>query len=143
MYRRRRRTARKGQVALEYLVMISFALLIASPLIIQAQQALAGLEQLDRTTKIDDVLDTAVEDASLVYSQGEPARTSSIVMVPQGVANSSIEGSLLSYTLSLRSGNASYFRSTAFDVNGSLPTTAGRYILVAEAEEGYVNISYR
>lgn len=135
--------ARRGQVALEYLVMIGFGLMIATPLILQGQESLRSLNQVDQTAKVTDALDAAQETAGLVYSQGPPARTSTVISVPRGVVASSVNGSLFSYTVRLASGNASYFRRVGFTVKGGLPTSPGRYLLIAEAEEDYVNITYR
>jgi len=135
--------ARKGQVALEYLVMIGFGLMIATPLIIQGQESLRSLNEVDRSSKVTGVLDAAEETAGLVHSQGPPARTSTVVTVPSGIVGSRADDTLLSYTLRLTAGNATYFRDLGFTVNGSLPTNAGRYLLIAEARGSYVNITYR
>lgn len=134
---------RRGQVALEYLVMIGFGLMIATPLIIQGQESLRSLNQVDQSSKVTGVLDAAQETAGLVYSQGPPARASTVVTVPRGVVGSRVDGTLLSYTLSVEGGNASYFRDVGFTVNGSLPRSPGRYLLIAEATQSYVNITYR
>lgn len=132
---------RSGQAALEYMVMISLALLIASPIIVEAQGMLFQLQQTNDAARLSNALDTMKRAVSIVDSQGDPARVTFSVTIPEGIVDSNVTGSTLVYTLKQSGSNGTYIRSTDSDLNGELPVEPGQYRMQAEAGEGHVNVS--
>lgn len=131
---------RQGQAAIEYLALIGFLLLISAPLVIEAQRSTVGLQESTDQLRVVSMLDM-VEDASmLVYAQGEPARITFDVTVPQGVNETVIEETYAVVTYVGTSGPTDYVRTFPFNVSGDLPDQAGQHVLVAEAE-GRTNVT--
>jgi len=128
---------------MEYLIIMGIALLFASPLILQAQQALVDVRDTGKASTMSQSLDAIEEGASLVYAQGSPAKVSFSVRIPEGVSKSNVTGQYLLYELERSDGRTTYTRSLGFDVQGKLPEQEGRYIIVTRAQQNYVNISYQ
>lgn len=136
----------KGQAALEYMAMISIALLIASPIIIRAQTSMQDVGEASTAARMESVLDSLEEGARLVNSQGTPARTTFAVSVPEGVRETRAEDNYILYVLEARSGNQTYIRFFDFNVSGTLPQDQGAHKVRVEAvsvegEDDYVNIT--
>lgn len=132
---------RKGQAALEYFVMISLALLIASPLIMQSQGALQDVQDTNSEARMQQALDAIEQGVRLAASQGEPARVSFRISIPRGVTMTNVTDNYIHYRLQTRSGESSYFRTFDTNVSGTVPQTQGKYMVRAEAEDSYVNLS--
>lgn len=135
------RTRRTGQAALEYFVMISLALLIATPLIMQAQGALQDVQDTNREARMQQALDAIEQGVKMAASQGEPARLSYTVSIPSGVVYSNVTEKYIHYRLQTTSSESSFFRTFDTNVSGSLPETRGKYLLRIEAESSYVNVT--
>lgn len=139
------RHSRKGQAALEYMVMISIALMIAAPIMIRAQSSIQQVETSSKASRIDAALEAMEQGARLVKSQGTPAKTTFTVTLPQGVVVARAKNNYILYRLAVRGGNQTFFRFFDFNVSGSPPATVGQHRVVVEAVsrpgEDYVNIS--
>ncbi len=131
---------RQGQAAIEYLALIGFLLLISAPLLIEAQQSTIGLQESTDQLKVVNMLDTIEEASMLVYAQGEPARITFQVEVPNGVVNTTIENQYAVVQYEGMRGRTDFVRTFPFNVSGELPEDPGRYRLVAEAE-GRTNVT--
>lgn len=123
----------KGQAAIEYLALIGFILVVATPLLLQAQQSASGLQESTNQLKAATMLDTVEEAATLVYSQGEPAQITFDVEVPRGVLLEEVKNQHIRVRVDGKNGASDYIRTLSFNVTGSLPTSQGRHVLVAEA----------
>ncbi len=138
---------RQGQAALEYMVMISIALLISTPLILQAQGSVQDVQSTSRSVELERAMDTISEGARLVNAQGSPAKTTFEVKVPSRVVEGNVSNQHIFYKRRARAGNQSFFRFFNFNVSGKLPTSQGLHVVEAKAvtEEGerFVNISLR
>lgn len=134
-------TGQKGQAALEYFVMISLALLIAAPLIMEAQGALQEVQDTNREARMQQALDGIEQGVKMTASQGEPSRVSFTVSIPSGVVYSNVTDNYVHYRLQTTTGESSFFRTFDTAVNGSLPEIQGKYLVEIEAESSYVNIS--
>ncbi|MCJ7429189.1 MAG: hypothetical protein MUP66_02250 [Candidatus Nanohaloarchaeota archaeon QJJ-5] len=132
---------RKGQAALEYFVMISLALLIATPLIMQSQGALQDVQDRNREARMQQALDAIEQGIKIAASQGQPARLSFTVSIPRGVVQTNITDQYIHYRMQTTAGESSFFRTFDTPVNGSLPEQQGKYLLRVEAIGSYVNVS--
>lgn len=138
---------RQGQAALEYMVMISIALLISTPLILEAQSSVQDVQSTSRSVELQRAMDAMGEGARLVNSQGSPARTTFEVKIPSRVVEGNVSDQHIFYRMRARAGNQSFFRFFNFNVSGKLPTSQGLHAVEVKAvrEEGerFVNISTR
>ena len=133
---------RKGQIALEYLAIMAFALLLALPFILNAQNSALDLGAVSRSSMAKNALSAVKEAAELVYSQGEPARVSFKINLPFGINSSTVNGTELSFTLTSRTGSFKVYEVLSFNATGKLPVNPGIHTIIVKAEENYVNITY-
>lgn len=131
----------KGQAALEYIAIVGLALLIATPLIIQAQESSQDIQQSFQNGLAKNALNNIEEAASLVYSQGPPARVTFSIRLPEGINRTNVSGSFIHIRRDLGPGQTDFVNTLDFNVTGEIPTTAGVHEMVAEAEESHVNIT--
>ncbi|MDY6777287.1 MAG: hypothetical protein SVU32_01355 [Candidatus Nanohaloarchaea archaeon] len=130
-----------GQAALEYFIMLSVALLVAAPIIMQAQQTLIHVRTSSRVAKVQNALDTIEEGVRLVRNQGAPARTTFTINLPARINQSEVGNRYIYYQLRTPSGMSDYYRVFGFNVTGSLPTSPGVHVMRVVARDDYVNIS--
>jgi len=95
---------------------------------------------------MESVLDSIEQGARLVNSQGDPARTTFTVSLPEGVVEARAEEDYVLYILEARSGNQTYIRFFDFNVSGTPPERRGVHTVRVEAisqpgTEDYVNIT--
>lgn len=131
----------KGQAALEYMVVISFAFLLAAPLLLNAQRSARELRTSSRLSLARNSLNTIEDAARIVHSQGSPARLSFTIRVPSRVTKANVSGRQVKMRLEAYGGVTDVYSLLDFNVSGSLPTAQGRYKMQAKAEDNYVNIS--
>jgi len=136
-----KREKSKGQAALEYMVVISFAFLLAAPVLLDAQTSARDLKTSARLSIARNSLNTIEDAAKIVHSQGAPARLSFTIRVPSQVTETDIAGKQVRMVLKAYGGVTEVYNVFDFNVSGSLPTAQGRYKLQAQAEANYVNIS--
>lgn len=133
---------RKGQAAIEYLAMVGVALLIAAPLIIQTQRTSFELKNSFSSSIAKNSLNNLEESASLVYSQGEPAKVTIDIRIPERVTQTNVSDSYLHIRRRIEKGRETDFYNTLdFNVSGSIPNSEGVHKMVVEAWNGQVNIS--
>lgn len=123
----------KGQAAIEYLAIIGFVLLFATPILVQSQTAASDLRFAADTVSARNALTTTAEAARFVFSQGEPARVTFAITVPRGVRHTNVSGNALHVKMDEAHGNDDLYTFLEFNVTGSIPAEQGRYQMVAEA----------
>lgn len=133
---------KRGQAAMEYIVVIGFALLMAFPLVIIFFSQSQDMTDQLTMNQVREIGRKIVSTAEQVYYLGEPSQTILKVYMPSHVENVVIDDKELIFNVSM--GNNAYsdvvFRSDV-TINGSLTTFSGvRYIKI-KAIQGWVNIS--
>ncbi|MDY6774427.1 MAG: hypothetical protein SVS85_04465 [Candidatus Nanohaloarchaea archaeon] len=131
----------KGQVSLEYMAIIGLALLIGTPLVIQAQKSSQDLQQSFRNGLAKSALNSMEEAARLVHSQGPPARVTFRVRLPAGIMQTNVTDNYLHIRRDVGAGSTDFYNTVEFNVTGEIPENSGTHRMVAEAEESYVNIT--
>lgn len=132
---------RKGQVALEYMAIIGLALLIGTPLAIQAQKSSQGLQQSFSNGVAKSALNSMEEAATLVHSQGPPSKVTFRVKLPDGITQTNVTDSYLHIQRKVRGEETNFYNPLNFNVTGEIPTESGVHQMVAEAEDSHVNIT--
>lgn len=130
-----------GQAAIEYLTVIAIALLISTPLIIQTQQSSIEVRSAFNDGLVENALNGVEEAASLVNSQGDPARVTFRIRLPPGINQTNVSDRFLYVQRRTTGGYTDFYNVLDFNVSGDLPTTPGVHGMVAEAEDDYVNIT--
>lgn len=135
------RASSKGQAAIEYLAIVGIALLITAPLIVQTQKSSIGLQTSYQNGLAKTSLNTMEEAAALVNSQGEPARVTFDVRLPEDIDQTNVTDNYLHIRRSVGTDTYNFYNTLSFNVSGTIPTTSGIHTMVAKAEDDYVNIT--
>lgn len=133
--------ASKGQAALEYLVVIGFALLLSLPLIIKMQSSSANVQHAYKSSMAKNALNNIEEAASLVNSQGEPAKVTFKIQLPDGITQTNVTDNYIHIRREVQSRPADFINPLDFNVSGSIPNSSGVHEMVAEAWNNQVNVS--
>lgn len=131
---------RRGQAAIEYMALIGFVLLFATPILVQTQTAAADLQRTADMTQARSALDTLAGAARFAFAQGEPARITVDITVPRGVRSTNVTGNYLHIKMDETHGNSDLYTFLDFNVSGSIPADRGRHVMVVEAV-GQRNVS--
>lgn len=131
----------KGQAALEYMVVISFALLLAAPIIIRAQSSTSDLRDSKKLATAKNSLNKIQDASELVYSQGPPAQVSFSIEIPSDVRNTTVSDNQIAMKLEVFKGLTDVYNLMDINMSGEIPVKRGVYKMKARAYENYVNIS--
>ena len=134
---------RKGQAALEYMIIVTIALAMITPLIANSQRTVSSISQTRQTTMLKKSMDSVEKGSKLVRSQGEPARITMNIELPEGIIKSNVTGSRIYYRMELGSGVSDYYRFFDFNVSGELPESRGVHEIIISSEKQGVEIGYR
>ncbi len=132
---------RLGQVSLEYIAVVGIGLLIATPLIIEAQESSQEMQRSFDNGLARNALNNIEEAASLVNAQGPPARVTFEVRLPTGIVSTNVTGSRLHIRRDVGPAENDFYNPLDFNVTGDIPETAGVHTMVAKAEDDHVNIT--
>lgn len=132
----------RAQVAVEYLIIISIAFAILLPFIIYANQLLHNYREDTKISLAKNSVKKLGENIDWVYSQGQPAKLSIAVYIPEDVTEISIDNNTISFKIRVSSGTSDVYYTTIAPLDGSLPVESGHYIISLTAFEDYVNISW-
>ncbi len=135
------RASSKGQAAIEYLAIVGIALLLTAPLIVQTQQSAFELQTSYQNGLAKTALNTMEEAAAIVNSQGEPARVTVTVRLPNRINRTNVTDNYLHIRRVSGTDTYTFYNTVSFNVSGSIPTSSGVHRIIATAEEDYVNIT--
>lgn len=137
-------TTRTGQVSLEYLMIMGFAMLLIVPIIAVYYTQTTQLSEETTSASIQRAATQIVETADSVYFLGEPSSRTITVDIPQNVASVAVNGTLLSFTV--LSSHKPYEQNawSVANMTGTFGLTPGPHLLVISATgNGWVNITER
>ena len=132
----------KSQSALEMLIIIG-VLMVVFLIVISINTDLSStLTASQSHTKLRAALDDVAQEAELVYSQGQGAKSRVFISLPGNIKNSSITDFQLSFNVyNSQGGVSTVARSLAFNVTGTLPNSSGNYWVTVESLGGLVNVT--
>lgn len=132
----------KVQVAFEYIIIIAIGLAFIIPiwLYIITVQYQSNVELALSYAK--NAVDKIASTADLVYSQGTPAKVRVSVYIPNGVVQSNITNNTIYLTVRVGTQLSDVVAISEAELNGSLPTQEGNYLIDIEAKADYVQITY-
>ena len=129
----------KAQVAVEYLMLIGMALIIALPLFYYAISESSNTIKLNQA---EDAVNSIAMAADSAYSLGPGTKKYVNVVVPGGVEQSSIDGKAIKLKVSLFGSVADIYARSKANLLGGFPLTKGHHRISVEAlDSGYVQIN--
>jgi len=131
----------KAQAAVEFLIIVSVALMILLPVSFYANQSLMGYRDDTKISLAKNTVNKLGESADWVFSQGSPAKLTLKVYIPDDVYNISLEGKTILFKIRTSAGVTDVFYETVPSLGGSLPTNSGYYYVSLTAYADHVNIT--
>ncbi len=130
-----------GQAATEYMIVIGISMLLLTPVIIIGNNAVIDLKYKTDSIVAREAVDEITEIATIVYSQGAPAKITKSIRFPQNIISTSISDKIIRIEMRYRSASNDVFSIVEFNVTGTLPTTPGNHKISIEAISNGVNIT--
>jgi len=131
----------KAQVAVEYLIIVSLALMILIPYVLYLNDLSQSYSETNRLTVTRNSVDKIGRNVDWVYSQGEGAKMETEILVPEGVESIQFLNKTILWKVRTSAGISDVYYTTITNVTGSIPTTPGYRIILIQAFRGYVNVS--
>ncbi len=129
---------RKGQVAMEYVMIVGFATLIAIPLFLIFN--FYTLETRDEVilSQADSIATKIVDSAESVYYIGEPSKITLKIYMPVGVENITIQDGYVVLRASTKGLSTDIVKSSDVNITGTLNIVPGMKNINIEARGDYV-----
>lgn len=131
---------KKAQVALEYLVIISFGLMVLIPLAVYLRSSALNYNQDVNLVLASQSLEKLGQAIDWVNLQGKPAKLKVKILIPNQVENISFKGRVMVWRVRSQAGVSDLYYVATANLTGSLPTLPGIYEVMVEAEEGGVRV---
>ena len=128
----------KSQAAVEYMVIIAIALVIATPII---YYSLTEANTEVKLNEINSALNDLKNTAETIYTLGPGSKDYIPITLPEGIESVSISGKEILFKLRIFEGTSDVFIITKANVTGNIPITKGiHYIQLEMLESGVVLI---
>ncbi len=129
---------KRGQISIEYLMILGAILIITIPLFFYA---IYETNYKVRLNQADDTVHTLSNAADTVYSMGPGSKKYVWISIPSGVTSSFVNESEITLTLNIFGGSSDVIGTSKAVLVGSVPTGKGTYRIAVEAlEAGIVRI---
>lgn len=130
----------KGQAAIEYMTVLSLALLLASPFVLRAQDSILDLRSNSNVVTVENSLNDIEVAAETVNAAGEPAARTFTVRMPQTLQKTWVLDNAIVVQLKTPSARSNHTRTFDFNVSGELPDKPGRHRLKTQANNSEVEL---
>jgi len=131
----------KAQIATEYLIIVSFALMVLIPYVLYLQNVSQNFSEDNSLTVASNSVQKIGQTVDWVYSQGEPAKLKIQIFVPNNVKSISLASKTITWKVRTSAGISDIYYTTAANLTGNLPSTSGYYNILVQATESGVNLS--
>jgi uncharacterized protein (UPF0333 family) len=131
----------KLQIATEYLIIVSFALMVLIPYILYLYSASLQYQEQNSLTIASESVKKIGEACDWVYLQGEPAKLTLKILIPKNVENITFLNKTIVWKVRTSAGLSDVYYNCLANVTGYLPNREGEYLVSVEALKGGVKIS--
>jgi len=131
----------KLQIATEYLIIVSFTLMVLIPYILYLYSASQQYQEQSSLTIASESVRKIGEACDWVYLQGEPAKLTLKIVIPKNVENITFMKETIIWRVRSSSGVSDIYYNCLANITGYLPNVEGEYLISVEAIKGGVNIS--
>jgi hypothetical protein len=131
----------KLQIATEYFIIVSFALMVLIPYILYLYSASLQYQEQNSLTIASESIKKIGESCDWVYLQGEPAKLTLKILIPKNVENITFLNKTIIWRVRTSAGLSDVYYNCIANVTGYLPNREGEYLVSIEALKGGVNIS--
>ncbi len=131
----------KSQVAMEYIILVGFVLVIIIPLIVLFYSQSSDITVQVKSQQVQSIGQNIVDNAESVYYLGEPSKVQIKIQLPENIKNTSINSKSIVFTLRTESGLTDVVVPSRVNISGSLPKSSGIHLVIIENKGNYVNIT--
>lgn len=135
-----RAVQRTAQAAVELIVILGIGLVVLLGIVSLSHETSNRVGGAFQSAKASTLVDDLADAATLVYQQGDGSKTTVFVTIPSDVSSILIEGTTITMTLTVAGEERVVYRSTDFNVSGSVPLTPGNHWITVEAQSAQVVI---
>lgn len=121
---------KRGQVSIEYIMIIGLLLLVTIPLFVYAFVEVKRNVQMNHA---EDAVSTLANAANTVYALGPGSKKYVWITTPGGITQTHVEGNEISMKMYIFGGESDVFASTKPTVIGSIPTGQGAHRVAVES----------
>jgi len=133
----------EGQASMEYLMIMAIAMLILLPLVSIVYSQTARTRKEMGLSALQDSLEGLSDSANLVQAQGNPAKITRKLYLPDGTLYSNVTEHHFIVRVETKAGPTDYSSKTSASLVGEIPEEAGTYkISLKMEEEGVVNVTF-
>ena len=131
----------KLQIATEYLIIVSFALMVLIPYILYLYSASQQYQEQNSLIIASENVKKIGEACDWVYLQGEPAKLTLKILIPKNVESITFLNKTIVWKVKTSAGLSDVYYNCLANVTGYLPNREGEYLVSVEAFKGGVIIS--
>lgn len=135
------RIKKKAQVAMEYMILVGFLMVITIPLILVYNTQYRGTSQQIISNQASQIGQKIVDAAESIYYLGQPSKTTLKIYMPEKIENISVGNYEITFFILARGGLSEVVKLSDVPINGTLPSTAGMHYITIQSVGSYVNIS--
>jgi hypothetical protein len=132
---------KRGQTSVESIILLTILLVIISSIIVFRDEVLGTVANTYSAKRAQLLGEKITEAASMIYQQGEGARTVIYVTVPELTDSIVLSGKVMEISYNISGSSNTVFFETDFILNGTVPQRAGSYCLLLQSNRGYVKVS--
>ena len=131
----------KSQISVEYMLIIGFAMLMTTPLLLIYYTYSSDSSDSVATGKALQIARTIADSSESVYYLGKPSQTTLKLNFPDRISSASVSDREVVFKMKTRSGITDVVQVSAVNMSGTLPTSQGIHVLTIKADDGYVKIT--
>lgn len=129
---------RKSQVAMEYVMIVGFATLIAIPLFIIFNFYTTQTREEVVLSQAENIARKIVDSAESIYYMGEPSKTTIRIYMPAGINNITIQDGYVILRAETGGSETDVVKSSEINITGTVNSGPGIKNIRVEARGGYV-----
>src|SRR3989344_671875 len=130
----------KAQVSTEYIMVISFALLVIIPTTIVFFTQANDINNSIAYAQARTIAQKMAETAEIVYYQGYPAHKTLSIYFPEQISSITFDSRTINFVMSTSDGESDVFAVSSVNITGSLSTVSGIKKVKIKAMGSVVNI---
>ena len=132
---------RKGQVAMEYLMIFGLTIALTLPLLIIYVTQTQNMQADITAAQLDKLSFEIASAAKEVYYMGEPAQKTIYITFPANIQSVTIDGKLMIFEIDSAERDYNFYKDVPMNLTGSLRSYEGVHTVVVKAEGAVVNIA--
>ncbi|MBI5804052.1 hypothetical protein HY450_02305 [Candidatus Pacearchaeota archaeon] len=132
---------KKGQISIEYLIIISFVVFLVLSIIGVALYYSAGIKDAVRFNQLERLSSKIITSAESVFYSGEPSKVVINGYLPEGVREINISNREIAFTLTTNTGVSKISYSSSVEIEGEISISPGVKRISVTAEQSKVVIS--